>query len=66
MPMEFDPAERQAMLAYIAVLENGICLCDEARADGDPGYGLRIIRCLASRIKAAAEAAEDETRQTMH
>ena len=64
--MKFDP-DREALLRYVRVLEDGICLCDEARAGGDASYGLRIIACLASRIKAAAEEAEAEmTRKTLH
>jgi hypothetical protein len=63
---EIDPG----LLNYIRILEDGIILCDEV-ADNDPAYSLRIIACLANRIRANAERAQEaeaerEALQTRH
>jgi hypothetical protein len=57
---EFDP---DLLLNYCRVLEDGILICDEARADGNPAYGLRVIHVLAERIRAAQEEAEQEAEE---
>jgi hypothetical protein len=60
----------EALLRYIDQLERAILVAAEEAAGGDPRYGLRVISCMADRIKMANEAAEaaaaEAARQRLH
>jgi hypothetical protein len=62
-----DGIDVDALMRYVHVLENAICIADESRAD-DPAYGLRVIAVMANRIRMAAEAAAAEAarRRMLH